>query len=128
MKIYGKLRTNNQLQSKKKDEKMAVDWPYLKKTHWIHKEVGIGLEPSGGSVVPKRPGKGRLSMKPWKQRRHGARLKDWLLTEPSGGVSRIPYAPDGATVIKKCYCVCSAHGMHKESNYQCVKCRVGLCV
>jgi hypothetical protein len=32
-----------------KEEKMALDRPYPKKTHWIHREVGIGLQPSGGS-------------------------------------------------------------------------------
>jgi hypothetical protein len=42
-----------------------------------------------------------LRMKPWKWWRHGAGLKDWLLTGPGGGVSRIPYAPEGATGIKK---------------------------
>jgi hypothetical protein len=36
-------------------------------------------------------------MKPWKQGRHGARLKDWVLTGPGGGFSRMPYAPEGAT-------------------------------
>jgi hypothetical protein len=40
-------------------------------------------------------------MKPWKQGRHGARLKDCLLTEPGVGVSRMPYAPEGASGIKK---------------------------
>jgi hypothetical protein len=44
-------------------------------------------------------------MKPWKQGRHGARLKDWLLTEPGGGLSRMLYTPEGATGIKEeaCY-------------------------
>jgi hypothetical protein len=28
-------------------------------------------------------------MKPWKQERHGARLKGWMLTGPGGGVSRM---------------------------------------
>jgi hypothetical protein len=81
-----------------KEEKMALDVPCPKKTPWIQRVVRIGLEPSGaqGAVVPKRPGKGRLRMKPWKQGRHGARLKDWLLTGP-GGVSRMPYTPEGAT-------------------------------
>jgi hypothetical protein len=44
-----------------KEEKMALDRPYTKKTQWIHREVSIGLETSGGlegAVVPKRPGKG----------------------------------------------------------------------
>jgi hypothetical protein len=45
----------------------------------------------------KRPGKGRLRMKPWKQGRHGARLKVWMLTGPGGGASRMPYGPEGAT-------------------------------
>jgi hypothetical protein len=36
---------------------------------------------------PKRHGKGRLRMKPWKRGRHGARLNDWLLTGPGGGVN-----------------------------------------
>jgi hypothetical protein len=36
-------------------------------------------------------------MKPWKQGRQGTRLKDWLLTGPGGGVSWMPYAPEGAT-------------------------------
>jgi hypothetical protein len=49
----------------------------------------------------KRPGKGRLRMKLWKRGRHEARLKEWLLTEPGGGVSQMPYAPEGATGIKK---------------------------
>jgi hypothetical protein len=39
--------------------------------------------------------------KPWKQGRHGARLKDWLLTGHSRGISRMPYVPEGATGIKK---------------------------
>jgi hypothetical protein len=39
-------------------------------------------------------------MKPWKRRRHGARLKDWLLTGSGGGVSWMPYAPEGATGFK----------------------------
>jgi hypothetical protein len=30
----------------KKKEKMGLDRPYPKKTHRIHREVGIGLEPS----------------------------------------------------------------------------------
>jgi hypothetical protein len=40
-------------------------------------------------------------MRPWKWGRHGARLKDWQLTEPSGGISQMPYAPQVATGIKK---------------------------
>jgi hypothetical protein len=40
-------------------------------------------------------------MKPWKQGKHGARLKDWVLTGPGGGVSRMPYAPEVATEIEK---------------------------
>jgi hypothetical protein len=35
--------------------------PYPKKTHWIHREVGIGpgtLRELKGTVIPKRPGKG----------------------------------------------------------------------
>jgi hypothetical protein len=85
---------------------MAMDWPYPKKTHWMHRptEVDTGLQPSGGpedAVVPKRPGKGRLRMKPWKRGRHGASLKHWLLTGTGGGVSRMPYAPEGETEIKK---------------------------
>jgi hypothetical protein len=36
-------------------------------------------------------------MKPWKRGRHGARLKDWLLTGTGGGVSRMPYAPEAVT-------------------------------
>jgi hypothetical protein len=32
-----------------KEEKMALDRPYPKKTHWIHREVSIGLELSGDS-------------------------------------------------------------------------------
>jgi hypothetical protein len=32
-----------------KEEKMALDMPYPKKTHWIHRVVGIGLESSGVS-------------------------------------------------------------------------------
>jgi hypothetical protein len=40
-------------------------------------------------------------MKPWQQGGHGARSKDWLLTGPGGGASRMPYAPEGATGIKK---------------------------
>jgi hypothetical protein len=32
-----------------KYEKMALDRPYTKKTHWVHREVGAGLETSGGS-------------------------------------------------------------------------------
>jgi hypothetical protein len=82
-----------------KEEKMALYVPCPKKTHWIHREVRIGLEPSGaqGAIVPKRSGKGRLRIKPWKQGRRGARLKDWLLTGPGGGVSRMPYVPEGAT-------------------------------
>jgi hypothetical protein len=32
-----------------KEEKMALDRPYPKKTHWVHREVGAGLEPSGDS-------------------------------------------------------------------------------
>jgi hypothetical protein len=35
--------------NRNKEEKMALDRPYSKKTHWIHREVGTGLEPSGGS-------------------------------------------------------------------------------
>jgi hypothetical protein len=62
-------------------------------------------------VVPKRPGKGRLRTKPWKQGKHGLRLKDWLLTGLGGGISRMPYAPEGAPGIKKmmmiCKCSCS---------------------
>jgi hypothetical protein len=42
-----------------------------------------------------------LRIKPWKRGRHGARLKDWQLTEPGEGISRMPYAPEGATGIKK---------------------------
>jgi hypothetical protein len=30
-----------------KEEIMALDRPYPKKTHWIYREVGIGLEHSG---------------------------------------------------------------------------------
>jgi hypothetical protein len=44
--------------------------PYPKKTHWIHREVGIGpgtLSGLKGTVIPKRPGKGRLRMKPWNE-------------------------------------------------------------
>jgi hypothetical protein len=47
MKIYGKLQTITNCNPNK--EKMALDRPYPKKTHWIHTEVGIGLEPSWGS-------------------------------------------------------------------------------
>jgi hypothetical protein len=36
-------------------------------------------------------------MKPWKQGRQRTRLKDWLLTGPGAGVSRMPYAPEGET-------------------------------
>jgi hypothetical protein len=36
-------------------------------------------------------------MKPWKRERHGAGLKDWQLTGPGGGVSRMPYAKEEAT-------------------------------
>jgi hypothetical protein len=32
-----------------KEEKMALDRPYPKKTHWLHTEVGAGLKHSGGS-------------------------------------------------------------------------------
>jgi hypothetical protein len=32
-----------------KEEKMALDRPYPKETHWVYREVGAGLEPSGGS-------------------------------------------------------------------------------
>jgi hypothetical protein len=32
-----------------KEKKMALDRAYPKKTHWIHREVGIGLELSRGS-------------------------------------------------------------------------------
>jgi hypothetical protein len=32
-----------------KGEKMALDRPYRKKSHWIRREIGIELEPSGGS-------------------------------------------------------------------------------
>jgi hypothetical protein len=31
-----------------KEEKIVLDRSYPKKTHWIHREVGIGMEPSGG--------------------------------------------------------------------------------
>jgi hypothetical protein len=31
-----------------KEEKMALVRPYPKKTYWIQRKVGIGLEPSGG--------------------------------------------------------------------------------
>jgi hypothetical protein len=40
-------------------------------------------------------------MKPWKRGRYGARLKDWLLTGPGGGVSRMPNASERATGIKR---------------------------
>jgi hypothetical protein len=62
----------------------------------------LDLNPQGleSAVVPKIPRKLRLRMKPWKRRRYGARLKDWLLTGPGGGVSWMPYAPEGATGIK----------------------------
>jgi hypothetical protein len=40
-------------------------------------------------------------MKPWKRARHGVRLKDWPLTGPGGGISYVPYAPEGTTGIKK---------------------------
>jgi hypothetical protein len=74
----------------------------IKKTRCIHKEVDIGLVTSGARKRgrPKRAEKGLLRMKPWKQGRHGARLKDWMLTGPGGGVSRMLYAPQGATGIK----------------------------
>jgi hypothetical protein len=32
-----------------KQEKMVMDWSYPKETHWIHTEVGMRLEPPGGS-------------------------------------------------------------------------------
>jgi hypothetical protein len=32
-----------------KEEKMALDRPYPKKTHWVHTEVDAGLEHSGVS-------------------------------------------------------------------------------
>jgi hypothetical protein len=32
-----------------KEEKIALDRPYPKKTHWLHIEVGAGLEYSGCS-------------------------------------------------------------------------------
>jgi hypothetical protein len=76
---------------------MALDRPYPKKTHSVYREVSAGLEPSGGLegvVVTKIPGKGLLRMKPWKQRRHGARLKGWMLTGTGGGASRMSYAPE----------------------------------
>jgi hypothetical protein len=31
-----------------KEDKMALDRPYPKETHWFHREVGIELEPSRG--------------------------------------------------------------------------------
>jgi hypothetical protein len=74
-----------------------------KPTGCIQKSV-LDCNPQGGgqdAVVPKRPGKGRLRMKPWKRGRHGASLKDWLLTGTGGGISRMPYAPEGETEIKK---------------------------
>jgi hypothetical protein len=40
-------------------------------------------------------------MTPWKRGRYGVRLKDWLLTGPGGGVSRMPNASERATGIKK---------------------------
>jgi hypothetical protein len=42
------------------EEEMALDRPYTKKTNWIHTEVGIGLEPSGGSTA-------QSSQKTWKR-------------------------------------------------------------
>jgi hypothetical protein len=39
---------------------MALDRSYPKKTHWIHRDVGIGLEPSGGSTA-------QSSQKTWKR-------------------------------------------------------------
>jgi hypothetical protein len=82
MKIYGKLPTTNC--NPNKEEKVAMDWPFSKKTHWIHREVGIG--PSGGKKALSSKNTRRLRMEPWQRGRHGARLKDWLLTEPGGGV------------------------------------------
>jgi hypothetical protein len=34
-----------------KEEKMVLDWAYPKETHWIHREGGTRLEPSGGLKV-----------------------------------------------------------------------------
>jgi hypothetical protein len=90
-----------------KEEKMALDRPYPKKTQWIHIVVGIGLESSGGSKA--RSSHKDLEKDDWGWS-HGsgkdrARLKDWLLTGPGGGVSRMPYAPEGATRIKKMFVV-----------------------
>jgi hypothetical protein len=67
-------------------DKSVLDWNYY------------GARSRG---YPKKFGKGRLWMKPWKRGRLGARLKDWLLTAPGGGVSRMPYSPEGATGVKK---------------------------
>jgi hypothetical protein len=39
-------------------------------SHWIHREVGIRLEPSGGSKArpfKERPGKGGSRKKAWKE-------------------------------------------------------------
>jgi hypothetical protein len=77
-----------------KEEKMALDRPYPKATHWCWTGTLRGLD---FAVVTKRPGKGRLRMKQWKQGRHGARLKGWMLIGPGGGASRMPYGPEGAT-------------------------------
>jgi hypothetical protein len=43
IKIYRKLRTNDHY-NPNKEEKMALDRPCPKKTHWIHRKVCIGLE------------------------------------------------------------------------------------
>jgi hypothetical protein len=47
-------------------------------------------------VVPGR----QWRKKPEKQAKHGRKRKDWQTTGPDGGVSRMPYAPEGATRIE----------------------------
>jgi hypothetical protein len=53
---------------------MALDWSYPKETHWIHREGGTRLEPSGGLKVRPSP----KDLEEGSQgRRHGVRLQEW---------------------------------------------------
>jgi hypothetical protein len=67
-------------------EKAALDW-----------------NPQGalGAAIPKSPGRGWSRKKPWKWGRHGARLRELLLTGAGGGTSQVLYAPEGASEIRQ---------------------------